>query len=167
MISGSEPIQISLIENPDGIQFKNSTLIWSNINSKAETNTIKFQAQNTIGTDYLAFKLNIKQKYLIIFNNITQNMFYKMDPVLITGSLRLKSNPSMRLNRSTSFSLKLKRSYYNDLLNIRINSQSDGSFFYRYSPSPNEFGSYSLDAKNDLDLSEFNPQVTWFYLGNL
>ena len=71
----------------------------------------------------------------------------------------------MIYNRSCRVNLKSKRSFYNDQFNVKLNTQSDGSFFYGYMPSQNEFGSYSVNDKNDLDTSPFVKQLNCFYLG--
>ena len=113
----------------------------------------------------MTFNINVILKYIIFINSISQSFFESPQAVIITGSLRFKSNATIIFKRSCSVNVKIKRSYFNDQLTIRLNSRSDGSVFFRYMPSANEFGSYSLDAKNYLDTSEFQPQLNWFYLG--
>ena len=165
LLAGSEPTQITLFEGPDVIKIVNSTLIWSSIDTNQVNNTIILKAQNKVGYDYVTFNINVILKYIIFINSISQSFFESPQAVIITGSLRFKSNATIIFKRSCSVNVKIKRSYFNDQLTIRLNSRSDGSVFFRYMPSANEFGSYSLDAKNYLDTSEFQPQLNWFYLG--
>ena len=166
-ISASDPIQLTLVFAPSAVQLINLSLIWSNIDTTQQVNEITLQAKNKIGTAYLSFNVNVIQKYIIVFNNLTKSLFENPQTVIIFGTLRLKSNPMIIYNRSCSFNLKIERGYYNDQYNIRLNTHSDGSFFYAYIPNQNEFGSYSIDAKNDLDTSPFQNKLNWFYLGTL
>lgn len=164
--SGSQPVFINVLQAPETIVFQNNSLLtWSNITSTVSYIEIKLQASNKIGSDYLTVKITIKPIYVVVIDALTKTSFNKAEAVVVTGTLRLKNDTSVAFNQIASVNIKIK-GIYNNEVNVKLNSKSDGSFFYRYNPSsPYEYGIYSVDAKNDLDTTTFNPQITWTFLG--
>lgn len=164
ILSGSMPIVLSISEGPYDLKIhNNSHLQWLYVDSDKAFVKVKIQAKNVIGSDSTSFYVNVKPKYEAKLQKLNKTTFSKPEVVLLSGLLFLKNGS--KLNESAEIQLIIRRTYFNDELTLILKSQSNGAFFYRYTPSNYEFGTYDVDVKHPLDSSNFQPQIIWNFLG--
>lgn len=151
--SGTQPIDLRLIEYPPGLVLVNSSfLYWKSVSSSVESNKVSIVAKNKAARVTSQFIIKIRSSYSIrLANYATTSDYVLPSNILINGSLRDSTNSSKQIRKILPFMLVFKCNYFSSDIGVFYSSQINGQFVFQYLPMINDYGNYTVIAKHPLD----------------
>jgi hypothetical protein len=161
---GTQPLFYYLNEKASNqIQLIKNKIYWPKVTSDKQINCISIKATNSLGSDELKLKINIIPIYSIQLTQLTTTDYLQHQQVFMSGTSRLNSNNKLILKQSLKFNLIIQ--YLNYTLKRQLQTNSEGTFFYKYEINSKEYGIHRADAKHPFDRSEPVTQIQWNVLG--
>ena len=159
---GTAPLSWTLLSGPDQLILDQSHITWSN--AVAGNHTVSVRVENQVGTDQVAWTLQVEPGYIAFLSPVSLNTFPRAQPVTLTGHVEYATGNAVEDYLGKIVPVHVTITSNGASRTLRAFTNPDGNFSTIFYPVATEYGTYSAGARHPSS-SHSVSQTEWYFLG--